>query len=263
MLELTLAHAPIAAGGEFELFSLSSLAALATLTLLEVVLGIDNIVFLAILTGKLDPSKQKTARRIGLILAMVARIVLLLAIGWVMQLTKPWFSLFGHEISGKDLILLGGGGFLLLKATVEIYHTVEGGHEKHLEKRAYASYGMVIFQIVLMDLIFSLDSVITAVGMVGTEGGGSNWGPILIMVIAIVIAIAVMLIFAEPISAFVEKHPSVKVLALAFLVLIGVLLVAEGLGEHINKGYIYSALTFSVLVEALQIRMGNKKKTHA
>jgi predicted tellurium resistance membrane protein TerC len=256
MLPLTLAHAlPAAAVGvEHPLLSLHSLAALATLTLLEVVLGIDNVVFLAILTGKLDPARQKLARRLGLGLAMVARVVLLLGIGWVMQLTNPWFRLLGYEFSGKDLILLGGGGFLLLKATIEIYHSVEGGHEQSLQKKAYAAFGMVIFQIVLMDLIFSLDSVITAVGM-------SREIPI--MVVAIVIAIAIMMIFAEPISKFVEAHPSVKILALAFLVLIGVLLIAEGLGEHINKGYIYSALAFSVLVEALQIRAGKKKHGHA
>lgn len=254
MLQLTLAHtlpAAAAAAEHHALLSLHSLAALATLTLLEVVLGIDNVVFLAILTGRLDPAKQKLARRVGLGLAMLARVVLLLGIGWVMQLTKPWFGLAGYEFSGKDLILLGGGGFLLLKATIEIYHSVEGGHERSLQKKAYAAFGMVIFQIVLMDLIFSLDSVITAVGM-------SREIPI--MVAAIVVAIGIMMLFAEPISAFVEKHPSVKILALAFLVLIGVLLIAEGLGEHINKGYIYSALAFSVLVEALQIRAARKHK---
>ena len=255
MLTTTLAHAvPIAAAGEHPLLSFHSLAALATLTLLEVVLGIDNIVFLAILTGKLERHRQKLARRLGLALAMIARVLLLLGIGWVMQLTRPWFEIGRHALSGKDLILLGGGAFLLTKATIEIYHTVEGGHERSLQKKAYAAFGMVIFQIVLMDLIFSLDSVLTAVGM-------SRQIPI--MVVAIVVAIAIMMVFAEPISAFVEKHPSVKILALAFLVLIGVLLIAEGLGEPINKGYIYSALAFSVGVEALQIRAGKKRAAHA
>jgi predicted tellurium resistance membrane protein TerC len=255
MIPLALVHGGAAAvgadGGALpDLFTLHSLAALATLTLLEVVLGIDNIVFLAILTAKLDPAKQKFARRIGLILAMVARVVLLLGIGLVMRLTEPWIHFAGFELSGKDLILLGGGGFLLTKAVIEIYHSVEGEHDASVKKRAYAAMGTVIVQIVIMDLIFSLDSVITAVGM-------SRQIPI--MVTAIVIAIGIMMVFAEPISSFVEKHPSVKILALAFLVLIGVLLVAEGLGEHINKGYIYSALAFSVGVEALQIRAGKKR----
>jgi predicted tellurium resistance membrane protein TerC len=256
MLTATLAHAvpPFAAADGHALLSLHSLAALLTLTLLEVVLGIDNIVFLAILTGKLEPHRQKLARRIGLALAMIARVLLLLGIGWVMRLTEPWFTALGYELSGKDLILLGGGGFLLTKATIEIYHSVEGGHGQSLQKKAYAAFGMVIAQIVLMDLIFSLDSVITAVGM-------SRQIPI--MVVAIVIAVAIMMVFAEPISAFVERHPSVKILALAFLVLIGVLLIAEGLGEHINKGYIYTALAFSVGVEALQIRAGKKQARHA
>ena len=257
MLSPTLTHAvPVVAAGGHALFSLHSLAALATLTLLEIVLGIDNIVFLAILTGRLDPARQKVARRLGLTLAMVARVLLLLGIGLVMQLTTPWITLdaLGLALSGKDLILLAGGAFLLTKATLEIYHAVEGGHEPSLERKAYAAFGMVVFQIVLMDLIFSLDSVITAVGM-------SREIPI--MIAAIVIAIAIMMLFAEPVSRFVEAHPSVKILALAFLVLIGVLLIAEGLGEHINKGYVYSALTFSVLVEALQIRASKKHKEHA
>lgn len=252
---LTLAHAVpgAAAGAKHLLLSFHSLAALVTLSVLEIVLGIDNVVFLAILTGKLDPARQKVARRVGLGLAMVARILLLLGIGWVMGLTAPWFTVAGHELSGKDLILLGGGAFLLTKAVIEIYHSVEGGHAAQVEARAFAAFGMVIAQVVLMDLIFSLDSVITAVGM-------SRQIPI--MIAAIVVAIAIMMIFAEPVSKFIEAHPSVKILALAFLVLIGVLLIAEGLGEHINKGYVYTALAFSVLVEALQIR-ASKKHGHA
>ncbi|HZW10487.1 MAG TPA: TerC family protein [Phycisphaerales bacterium] len=254
MMLATLAHA--AAGGHgigpVELFSWGGLAALATLTLLEVVLGIDNVVFLAILTNKLDPKQQKLARRIGLGLALAARVLLLLAIGWLMTLTKPLFAILGHEFSGKDLILLFGGLFLLTKATIEIYHNVEGDqHHGALQKRAYASFGIVVAQIVMMDVIFSLDSVITAVGM--TQN-------IPIMIVAVMIAIGIMLAFAGPISNFIEKHPSLKILALAFLVLIGVLLAADGLGQHMPRGYVYAAMAFSVFVELLQMRQGNKKQ---
>lgn len=252
---VTLAHAAAAAGhgpaGPVDFFSWSGLAALATLTLLEVVLGIDNVVFLAILTNKLDPRQQKLARRIGLGLALVARVLLLLAIGWLMTLTKPLFGVLGHEFSGKDLILLFGGLFLLTKATVEIYHNVEGDqHHGALQKRAYAGFGIVVGQIVMMDVIFSLDSVITAVGM--TQN-------IPIMIVAVMIAIGIMLAFAGPISRFIDKHPSLKILALAFLVLIGVLLAADGLGQHLPRGYVYAAMGFSIFVELLQMRQGSKK----
>lgn len=246
-LAMEAAHGP---AGPVEIFSLGGLAALATLTLLEVVLGIDNVVFLAILTNKLDPRQQKLAQRIGLGLALVARVLLLLAVGWLMGLTKPLFAVLGHELSGKDLILLGGGLFLLTKATMEIYHNVEGDqHHGSMQKRAYAGFGMVVTQIVMMDLIFSLDSVITAVGM--TQN-------IPIMIIAVVIAIGIMLAFAGPISRFIEKHPSLKILALAFLVLIGVLLTADGLGQHLPRGYVYAAMAFSIFVELLQMRQGAK-----
>lgn len=252
---VTLAHAAAAGGhgpaGPVEFFSWAGLAALATLTLLEVVLGIDNVVFLAILTNKLDPRQQKLARRIGLGLALVARVLLLLAIGWLMTLTKPLFGVLGHEFSGKDLILLFGGLFLLTKATVEIYHNVEGDqHHGALQKRAYAGFGIVVGQIVMMDVIFSLDSVITAVGM--TQN-------IPIMIVAVMIAIGIMLAFAGPISRFIDKHPSLKILALAFLVLIGVLLAADGLGQHLPRGYVYAAMGFSIFVELLQMRQGSKK----
>lgn len=244
-------HGPAAS---VEFLSLAGLGALATLTLLEVVLGIDNIVFLAILTNKLDPKQQKTARRLGLGLALVARVLLLLAIGWLMKLTTPLFGVFGHEFSGKDLILLGGGLFLLTKATIEIYHSVEGDHAGRVEKQAYAVFGVVVMQIVAMDLIFSLDSVITAVGM--TQN-------IPIMIAAVVIAMVIMMIFAEPISAFIEKHPSLKLLALAFLVLIGVLLTADGLGQHLPRGYVYAAMAFAIFVELLQMRAGAKQAATA
>ena len=246
-----LAHAPVVVN---DIFSLQGLIALATLTLLEVVLGIDNIVFLAILTGKLDPKHQKFARRLGLTLALVARVLLLLTIGWLMGLTKPLFEISNHGFSGKDLILLAGGLFLLTKATMEIYHNVEGKHPQGPDKKVYAALGVVVAQIVAMDLIFSLDSVITAVGM--TQN-------IPVMIAAVVIAIIIMLIFAEPISAFIEKHPSIKILALAFLVLIGVLLTTDGLGQHLPRGYVYAAMAFSVFVELLQIRAGAKQAAHA
>lgn len=262
---LTLAHAAAHPAAPVEFFSAAGLAALATLTLLEVVLGIDNIVFLAILTNKLEPSQQRRARQIGLALALVGRVLLLLAIGWLMTLTRPLFTVFGEEFSGKDLILIGGGLFLLTKATVEIYHHVEGDHTDRVKKRAYASFGVVISQIVAMDIIFSLDSVITAVGMVNTGEGSeeTNWQAIAIMVTAVMIAIGVMLAFAGPISRFIDKHPSLKVLALSFLLLIGVLLTADGLGQHMPRGYVYAAMGFSIFVELLQMRAGAKKKLAA
>ena len=250
MLAAATPHGP-AAGVEF--FSFAGLAALATLTVLEVVLGIDNVVFLAILTNKLEPAQQKTARRVGLGLALVARILLLLTIGWLMTLTRPLFAILDHPFSGKDLILLGGGIFLLTKATTEIYHSVEGDHhEGTLQRRSRASFGVVVSQIVLMDVIFSLDSVITAVGM--TQN-------IPIMIAAVIIAIGIMLAFAGPISAFIDKHPSLKILALAFLVLIGVLLAADGLGEHLPRGYVYTAMVFAIVVEALQMRAARKQRS--
>ncbi|MBK7403222.1 MAG: TerC family protein [Phycisphaerales bacterium] len=246
-----LAHAPVGhAAAPVAIFSLSGLAALATLTILEVVLGIDNVVFLAILTNKLEPKQQATARRVGLGLALVARILLLLTIGWLMTLTKPLFTLLDHDFSGKDLILLAGGVFLLTKATTEIYHNVEGDHHAgSLQKKTNAAFGAVVAQIVMMDVIFSLDSVITAVGM--TQN-------IPIMIAAVIIAIGIMLAFAGPISAFIDRHPSLKILALAFLVLIGVLLAADGLGEHLPRGYVYTAMAFAIVVELLQMRAARK-----
>lgn len=241
-----------AAGGE-PLVSWSNLAALMTLTLLEIVLGIDNIVFLSILTGKLKQSQQKRARKLGLVLAMGARIALLLGIGFVMRLTEPIMTLLGRGVSLKDMIMIAGGGFLLAKGTMEIYANVEGDdHHTAMDARAKAAFGAVLVQIVAMDMIFSLDSVITAVGMADH---------IAIMIAAIVVAVGIMMLFAEVVSSFIEAHPSIKILALAFLVLIGVLLVAEGFGEEINKGYIYAALAFSLVVEGLQIRASRKNRS--
>jgi predicted tellurium resistance membrane protein TerC len=219
--------------------------ALATLTALEVVLGIDNVVFISILAGKLPPEQQRKARRVGLLLAMLTRIALLFSLAWVIKLTSPWFAIWGHEISGRDLILLVGGLFLIAKSTHEIHDKLEGEVETSKTK-VYPSYRSVIIQIMLLDMVFSLDSVITAVGMVDTL-----W----VMITAVIIAVGVMVAFAEPVSEFVDRHPTVKILALSFLLLIGTALIAEGLEFHIPKGYIYFAMAFSVMVEMLNLRM--------
>ncbi|HEX7100949.1 MAG TPA: TerC family protein [Acidimicrobiia bacterium] len=227
--------------------------ALLTLTLLEVVLGIDNIIFISILSGKLPQEQQARARNLGLGLAMVIRILLLLAISWVIGLTAPLFGIFGQEISGRDLILLLGGLFLLGKATFEIHEKLEG-EEAHpgQEATVVAGFTGVIIQILLLDVVFSLDSVITAVGMAEEIG---------VMIAAVVIAIGVMLVSAGKISDFVNRHPTVKMLALSFLLLIGMSLVAEGWELHIPKGYIYFAMGFSVFVEALNLRLRRRGET--
>ncbi|MBL8863177.1 MAG: TerC family protein [Planctomycetes bacterium] len=222
-----------------------NLVALLTLTLLEVVLGIDNIVFISILTGKLPKEQRGRAWRIGLALALVMRVGLLLSLSWVMSLTAPLFAAFGHPLSGRDLILLLGGLFLIGKATWEIHDKLEGGGG-HGPAVAAASFASILVQIVLLDLVFSLDSVITAVGM-----ARELW----VMIAAVVIAIGVMLAFAQAIGAFVERHPTVKMLALSFLILIGVLLVADGFGQHVPKGYVYFAMAFSLGVELLNMRL--------
>ncbi len=219
--------------------------ALATLTILEIVLGIDNIVFISILSGKLPEDQQARARTVGLLLAMVTRIILLFSIAWIVRLTAPWFTVFGVELSGRDLIMLIGGLFLLGKATHEIHDKLEG-EEGHAEARTTATFASVITQILLLDVVFSLDSVITAVGMADD---------LAVMVIAVVAAVGVMLVAAGPISEFVESHPTVKILALSFLLLIGMSLVAEGFGFHIPKGYIYFAMGFSIFVEVINLRI--------
>lgn len=224
--------------------------ALFTLTLLEIVLGIDNIVFIAILASRLPVEKQGLAYRLGLLGAMLTRIGLLLTINWVMQLTEPLFEVFGHSFSGRNLILLGGGLFLIAKSAQEIYEKVEGEHQEDI-KGWFNGLPGIIAQIMVLDVIFSLDSVITAVGMAED---------IEVMVTAVIIAIGVMLIFAKPIGDFVNKYPSMKILALSFLLLIGVLLTAEGLGQHINKGYIYFAMAFALMVELLNIRFRAKQQ---
>ena len=221
---------------------------LLTLTALEVVLGIDNIVFLSIMTGKLPPERQPLARRLGLGLALVMRVLLLLAMSWLVTLQATLFTVLGEPISGRDLILIGGGLFLVGKATHEIFDKMEVDHSQ--PRRPFqVSFAAVVAQIVILDLVFSIDSVITAVGMARALS---------IMVAAVVIAVVVMLIFAGPISAFVERHPSVKILALSFLILIGVVLVADGMGQHIPRGYVYFAMAFSLGVELLNLRLRSR-----
>jgi predicted tellurium resistance membrane protein TerC len=222
--------------------------ALATLTFLEIVLGVDNIIFISILSGKLPPDQQPRARRLGLLGALVTRILLLMSLAWVIRLTAPLFTILSQAISGRDLILIIGGLFLIAKSTHEIHDRLEG-EEGHASGRVAASFASVIIQIMLLDIVFSLDSVITAVGMVD-----ELW----VMVAAVIVAVGIMLLSAESISAFVHQHPTVKMLALSFLLLIGLSLIAEGFGHHIPKGYIYFAMGFSVFVEALNLRMKRK-----
>jgi predicted tellurium resistance membrane protein TerC len=231
------------------LTSPESWIALLTLTVLEIVLGIDNVIFISILAGKLPADRQGKARKLGLFLAMFIRIGLLASLAWIVTLTRPLFTVFGQGVSGRDLILLVGGLFLIAKATLEIHERLEG-EEGEASARAAASFAGVIVQILLLDIVFSLDSVITAVGM-------ANHLPI--MIAAVVIAVGVMMVSSGAIGSFVERHPTIKMLALSFLLLIGMSLVGEGFGQHIPKGYIYFAMGFSVFVEMLNLRM--RKKT--
>lgn len=223
--------------------------ALGTLTALEVVLGIDNIIFLSILVGRLPENRRAVARRLGLGLAMVARLGLLFSLSWVMGLTEPWFTVFAQAISGRDLILIGGGLFLLAKATHEIHSSLEGIEETD-DSVATPSLSMVLVQIALLDIVFSLDSVITAVGLVDQVS---------VMAIAIILAVVVMLLAAKTIGDFVDQNPTIKILALAFLILVGVTLMVEGFDVHVPKGYIYFAMAFSVSVEMLNIRMRKQR----
>jgi predicted tellurium resistance membrane protein TerC len=219
--------------------------ALATLTALELVLGIDNIIFISILAARLPPQQRDKARKVGILLAAVTRLGLLMVIAWIVGLTAPLFSLFGQAFSWRDLILIGGGLFLIGKATHEIHQKLEGATETVTAGgAATATFGAVIAQIMLLDIVFSLDSIITAVGMVE-----QRW----VMVTAILASIVFMLLFARPIGEFVERHPTVKVLALSFLIMIGLVLVADGFGQHIPKGYIYAAMAFSVFVEMINL----------
>ena len=219
--------------------------ALVTLTFLEIVLGVDNVIFISILAGKLPQGQQKKARQLGLGLAMFMRIALLASLAWIVKLTAPLFAVWGQEVSGRDLILLLGGLFLLGKATFEIHDKLEG-EQGHASAKIAPTFASVIIQILLLDIVFSLDSVITAVGMAEDLG---------VMVTAVVVAVGVMMVSAGAISAFVDKHPTVKMLALSFLLLIGVSLIAEGFHQHIPKGYIYFAMGFSIFVEMINLRI--------
>lgn len=225
-----------------------ALVALATLVALEVVLGIDNIIFISILAGKLPKEMQSKTRNLGLVMAMVTRILLLLSITWIMKLTAPLFTLFSNEISGRDLILIIGGLFLLGKSTFEIHDKLEG-EEHSAAGQAGKSFGMTIMQIMLLDIVFSLDSIITAVGIVSQ---------IEIMITAVLISVVFMLIFASPVSNFVDKHPTIKMLALSFLLMIGFTLIADGFDYHIPKGYIYFSMAFSIFVEMLNLKLRNR-----
>ncbi len=224
--------------------------ALATLTALEIVLGIDNIIFISILVGRLPQESRNKARLLGLGLAMMTRILLLLSIAWIMKLISPLFTIFGETISGRDLILVAGGLFLLVKSTFEIHNSLEA-HEEAAEGTQAASFVQVLFMIAVLDVVFSLDSVITAVGLAKH---------IPVMIIAIVLAVFVMMLSAKPIGDFVDTHPTVKMLALSFLLLIGISLVGEGLDFHIPKGYIYFAMAFSVFVEILNMKIRKKRR---
>lgn len=221
---------------------------LITLTALEIVLGIDNIIFISILAGKLPVDQQAKARQTGLMLALVTRVLLLCSLAWMVKLTAPLFAVFGFAVSGRDLILLGGGLFLIVKSTMEIHEKLEGG-EDHANPKGAAKFSAIIVQILLLDIVFSLDSVITAIGMANNLG---------VMITAVVLALLVMLRYAGAVSDFVHHHPTLKMLALSFLLLIGVTLVAEGTHQHVNKGYIYFAMAFSFGVELLNLRLRKK-----
>ena len=255
MLAMVGADAPAGVASEAGLWTTASLVAFLTLAALEIVLGIDNVIFIAILAGKLPPGQRDKARVLGLSLAVVTRIMLLLVIGWVISLEETkLLALFGAELSVKDFVLLGGGLFLIGKATYEIHHKLEHAEEEGGEtgvKRVATSLRTVLIQILLVDVVFSLDSVITAVGM-------TNQLPV--MIAAILVSLAVMLAFSKPIVTFVDRHPTVKILALAFLILIGTLLVAEGFHQKINKGYVYFAMAFAVAVEMVQLRYTTRRK---
>ena len=231
-----------------EWLTAETLIALATLTFLEIVLGVDNIIFISILSGKLPASQQLTARRTGLLLAMGTRILLLLSLAWIMTLTDPLFTVIGQDISGRDLILIGGGMFLLWKSVHEIHNSLEGEVEAH-DVAAQATFGAVLLQIAIIDIVFSFDSVITAVGMVDE---------LPVMIAAIVIAVGVMMFAAKAIGDFVDRRPTIKMLALSFLTMVGMALMAEGLGFHVPKGYIYFAMAFSIAVEMLNLKLRSR-----
>ena len=229
----------------------------AILCLLEIVLGIDNIIFISIISDRLPESKQRTARNLGLTLALVARLGLLAAVSWVMQMTDPLFTIYDIEITGQSIVLLSGGLFLIYKSNSEMHNAVTG--EEETESRGKVTLSSVITQIVLIDIVFSFDSIISAIGMTNDLAKETGKDPMIIIYIAVIISMIVMLLFAKQISKFISGHPTVKMLALSFLVAIGVILVAEAFGEHVPKGYLYFAFVYALLVEALNIRMRKNK----
>lgn len=235
----------------FELFAQPEIwLSLLTLTVMEIVLGIDNIIFISILVGRLPEDQREKARRIGLSLALILRLLLLSLIAYLAQLTDPLFSVGEFAFSGRDLILIGGGGFLIAKSTKEIHDKVEGDAEAEMKKRRMPSFWSVITQVIMLDIVFSLDSVITAIGLVDE---------LVIMIVAVIIAMGVMLAFARSVSEFIERHPTMKMLALSFLLMIGLLLLVEGFQVHVPKGYVYFAMAFSVFVEFLNLRARKKR----
>lgn len=229
-------------------------AALLSLTAMEIVLGIDNIIFISILSSRLPEEQRKKARLLGLALAMITRIMLLFSLSWVMSLKATLFTFANHGFSGRDLVLICGGAFLVWKATKEIHEKIEGLEDEEVSAKGAPSFAGVLVQIMILDIVFSLDSVITAVGMVD-----QLW----IMILAVMISVVIMMVFSTPVSNFIQKNPTVKMLALSFLLLIGVMLAGEGIGHHIPKGYIYSAMAFSVLVECLNLASNRKRKARA
>ncbi len=239
------------------LFTWDGLTYVVILCLLEIVLGIDNIIFISIISDKLPKEKQRTARNLGLTLALVARLGLLAAVAWVMEMTHPLFTIFGHEISGQSLVLLGGGLFLIYKSTTEMHNAVVGKQEA--SSKGKVTLSSVITQIILIDIVFSFDSIISAIGMTNDLGAETGKNPMIIIYIAVIISMIVMLLFAKQISDFISSHPTIKMLALSFLVAIGVILVAEAFGEHVPKGYLYFAFVYALLVEALNIRTRKNK----
>ena len=229
-------------------------ASLVTLSVMEIVLGIDNIVFISVIVTRLPPDQAKRARQLGLMMALVFRIIMLLGLFWLIGLTEPVFSLFGKGFSWRDIVLIAGGAFLLYKATVEIHADVEGDHHQRKAK-ASASFGSVVAQIAVIDLVFSVDSIVTAIGMAELVG---------VMIAAVMIAIAVMYVASGPVASFIERHPTTRMLALSFLLMIGIALIADGAGFHIPRGYLYAAMAFSALVELLNVlAQRNRKKRRA
>ena len=240
------------------LFTSTGVFYLVVLSLLEIVLGIDNIIFISIVTDKLPTEKKRFARNIGLLLALVVRLFLLSIVGWIMGMTEPLFSVIGHSLTGQSLVLLIGGLFLIYKSTSEMHSSIKGNHNDEIKPKN--SLSMVIFQIVMIDLVFSFDSVITAIGMTNEiSNGDSSKNPMVIIFGAVIISMLIMLLFAKPISEFINKRPTVKMIALAFLVTIGIVLIAEAFGQHVPKGYIYFAMVYALIVEFVNIRMRKNK----